>query len=285
MLGPSWRQHFNLKQFRPYHERPATFIVSQWQHDKTTPSIKYCLYRTSIFIIFFVSWMVTLIKSESPAEKPRWPIYLTNWGFTLCMVQAMLVSIMLVVSVIAEKVTSKKHWREKILKLYSTYWVINIIATPVAFTISIIYWSLIYGAEGAPLTGLNVMVHAMNSILMFIDLWIISHPVHILHFIYPLLLSLTYTIFTIIYFIAGGTTKTGSRYIYPILKWDQPGKTTGICLGVMVLMIFLHILTFFIYKIRMKLYEIRYLPSIDPPVPEKEQPVGYVNKAMANEFV
>lgn len=284
MLAPSWKQHLSLKQFKPVHERPVTFIICQWQHDKTTPNIKYCLYRISILLIFFVSWVFTYAK-ESEGGQSRWPIYLTNWGYTLCTLQALLVCIMLIVSVIAEKVNSKSHWRDKIIKLYSTYWVINVISTPVAFTISIIYWTLIFGSEGTTMSALNFMVHGMNSVLMLIDLWIISHPVQILHFLFPLLLALTYTIFTIIYYLAGGTTKTGSRYIYPILKWDQPGKTTGVCAGVMVLMIILHLFIFFIYRIRIKIYEILYLPSIDPPMPEKEQSNGYVNKAMANDFV
>lgn len=122
------------------------FIIFQWQHDKSTPNIKYCLYRVSIFIIFFVSWIFTYVN-ESSDGKPRWPIYLTNWGYTLCTLQSLLCSVMLVTCLIAEKSVSKSAWKDKVLRLYSTYWVVNVIATPVAFTISIIYWTLIFGGK------------------------------------------------------------------------------------------------------------------------------------------
>ncbi|ENN76865.1 hypothetical protein YQE_06706, partial [Dendroctonus ponderosae] len=258
-----------------------------WQYDKSTANIKYCIYRVSTCILFFVAWIFTYLK-EPAAGKPRWPIYLTNWGFTLCMLQSFLNSIMIVVTLIAERSAGKSQWKEKILKLYPTYWVINVMATPVAFTISIIYWTLIFGAEGASFTPMNFIVHGLNSIIMLLDVCIVSYPVKVFHFIYPLFLAFYYTIFTVSFYYAGGTTKTGSRYIYPILKWDQPGQTMGVCAGVMVLMIILHIVTFLVYKLRIKIHNRFFLPKIDPPLPEKDQNAGqhaYANKAMANEYV
>lgn len=63
------------------------------------------------------------------------------------MLQSFLNSIMIVVALIAERSAGKREWKDKILKLYPTYWVINVMATPVAFTISIIYWTLIFGGK------------------------------------------------------------------------------------------------------------------------------------------
>ncbi|CAG9760451.1 unnamed protein product [Ceutorhynchus assimilis] len=283
MLGLFWKKHLSLQQFKALHQNPTTFIVSQWQHDKSAPNFKYSIYRWSIFLIFFVSWIFTYTK-ETTEGRPRWPIYLTNWGFTLCMLQSLLCTIMLSGSLIGHRYSLKSQLEQKVLKMYSVYWVLNTIATPLAFTISIIYWTLIYGAEGATFSAMNFIVHGLNSILMFVDLWIVCHPVQILHFIYPLLLAFAYTIFTIIFYVAGGTTKTGSRYIYPILKWDEPGKTAGVCAGVMILMIFLHLFLFLIFKARTKLYNVLYISPIELPVPAGEQS-AYDNKAMATEYV
>ncbi|KAL1492820.1 hypothetical protein ABEB36_011002 [Hypothenemus hampei] len=284
MLGRNFRKHLTLKPLRLQHDSPTEFIVSQWQHDKSKINLKYCVYRVSIFIIFFVSWIFTYLK-EPPIGKPRWPIYLTNWGFTLIMLQNLLNSIMLIVSLISEKVINKSDLKEKIVRIYPVYWAFNIISTPVAFTISIIYWTLIFGAEGATFTAMNFIVHGLNSIITIIDLCVVCHPIKIFHFIYPLLFALSYTIFTIIFYIAGGTTKTGSRYIYPILKWDQPGKTTGICAGVMGLMIVLHLFTFGIYRARIKLFDRFVRPRIKESVisngEEHDSPHSFYNKAMA----
>ncbi|XP_066158615.1 protein rolling stone-like [Euwallacea fornicatus] len=289
ILTQSCKKHLTLKPFNLKHEPSTDFIISQWQCDRTSPTIAYGFYRISMFVIFFVSWIFTYLK-ESPAGKPRWPIYLTNWGFTLCLIQSLLCSVMVVGSLLGDRLASKNSFKEKVLKLYRVYWITNVTATPVAFTISIIYWSLIFKAEGANFTAMNFIVHGLNSIVVLLDLCIVCHPVKIFHFIYPLLLALCYTIFSITFYVAGGTTKTGSRYIYPILKWDQPGRTTGICAGVMVLMIFLHLFTFLLYKLRMRLYMRFVCPKIDLscPLSEKEQnesPRSNADEALGNDYV
>ncbi|XP_060516254.1 protein rolling stone-like [Cylas formicarius] len=282
MLGPSWKSYFSVTQFSLKHDRPVAFIVSQWQHDKTTPNFRYLIIRLSILIFFFVSWVFTFIGGDEFPRSAKWPIFLTNWGFTLCTLQALVAAGMLSVAVLAERLPSKSHWREKALTLYPFYWVLNGIATSVAFTVTIMYWAIIYNAEHARFDAMNFLVHAANSILMFVDLWLVSHPIRILHFLYPLLLSLAYTIFTIIYFVSGGLSRDGTPYIYPILKWDNPGSTTLVCLGVMAFLLFLHLCTYFVYLLRLKIYEILFLPKMEPP---KSSPKGYVNEGMANDTV
>jgi hypothetical protein len=144
---------------------------------------------------------------------------------------------------------------DSISKIYSVYWVFNIMATTVAFTITFIYWTLIYRAEGSYWSTMNFMVHGFNSILMFFDFWIVSHPVVGWHCIYPFAITLAYTTMSAIFYVCGGTTKTGSRYIYPILKWDQPGTTIAYCLGISIFMIIIHLLTFLMYLLRAKIYD------------------------------
>ncbi|XP_066248383.1 protein rolling stone-like [Euwallacea similis] len=287
ILTQSCKLRLTLKPFNLKHEPTTDFIISQWQYDRTSPSIVYASYRVSIFIIFFVSWIFTYLK-EPPAGKPRWPIYLTNWGFTFCLIQSLLSSLMVVGSLLGDRLASKNSFKEKALKLCRAYWITNVIASPVAFTISIIYWSLIFKAESANFTAMNFIVHGLNSIVVLLDLCVVCHPVKIFHFIYPLLLALCYTIFSITFYVAGGTTKTGSRYIYPILKWDQPGRTTGVCAGVMVLMIVLHLFTFLLYKLRVRLYTHFICPKVDSPLSEKEQnesPRSNQDEAFENDYV
>lgn len=288
LLSTTCKGHLTLEPFRLKHKNSTDFVISQWQWDRNNPSVSFTFYRVGLFILYFVSWIFTYLN-QPPLGKAKWPIYLTNWGFTLCVVQSLLSSIMVTVSLFASKMEGKNERREKVIKLYPAYWALNSTATPVAFTISIIYWSLIFKAEGATFTAMNFIVHGLNSILVFLDLLIVSHPVKIFHFIYPLFLALCYTVFTVVYYIAGGTTKTGSRYIYPILKWDEPGKTMGVCAGVMVLMIVLHLFTYLVYKLRVYVFR-RFLESkIEKPLPEKEQhhdsPQSFDNKALEDDYV
>lgn len=58
-----------------------------------------------------------------------------------------------------------------------------------------------------PLDGMNVIVHVINSVLMLLDIWIVAHPVRLLHFYMPVTFGICYVFFSIIYFAAGGTNK------------------------------------------------------------------------------
>lgn len=54
---------------------------------------------------------------------------------------------------------------------------------------------------------MNLIVHAFNSIAMLLDLWIVAHPVRLLHCGWTILFGLCYVIFSAIYYLAGGTAK------------------------------------------------------------------------------
>lgn len=64
----------------------------------------------------------------------------------------------------------------------------------------------------------------------------------------------------------------------------------GVCAGVMVLMIVLHLFTFLVYKLRVYVFR-RFLESkIEKPLPEKEHqnhdsPRSFDNKALEDDYV
>lgn len=51
----------------------------------------------------------------------------------------------------------------------------------------------------------NILTHAFNSIVMFIDIWIVAYPIRLLHFVQPISFGLVYLLFSGIYYLAGGT--------------------------------------------------------------------------------
>lgn len=65
---------------------------------------------------------------------------------------------------------------------------------------------IISGGEESP-EAMNLIVHGFNSIAMFVDLWIVAHPVRLLHCGWTILFGLCYVIFSAIYYLAGGTAK------------------------------------------------------------------------------
>lgn len=191
---------------------------------------------------------------ETDEGKNKWAVYLTNWGLTVCTIQSFLSSLMLFCVVLGTSAFEAPQLVSSILKAYKAYWIANVIATTVAFTISFVYWTLIHKAEYWSI--MNFMVHGMNSILMFIDFCVVGHPVRLLHFVYPICFTLVYLTMTAIYYACGGTAKNASTYIYPILKWDQPGITIGYCCGVVVVIAVIHCVTYLLYMGKSHLAEL-----------------------------
>lgn len=74
------------------------------------------------------------------------------------------------------------------------------------------------------------MVHVFNSVIMLIDLMIVGHPIKLSHAYWTMGIGLVYSIFSAIYFLAGGTT----RYVFDIFKFynllDLLKFLIGICI-------------------------------------------------------
>jgi hypothetical protein len=60
--------------------------------------------------------------------------------------------------------------------------------------------------------AVNLMVHVFNSVIMLIDLMIVGHPIKLSHAYWTMGIGLVYSIFSAVYFLAGGTT----RYVFDI---------------------------------------------------------------------
>lgn len=99
------------------------------------------LVRLAIFLAFLVITLLAYIL-ESEDDRKFWPIYLTNWGLSICTIQAFLGFSMVFYSVIAYYYQFEK--RKFASKLYWLYWMASTTAISIAFTISLIYWTLLY---------------------------------------------------------------------------------------------------------------------------------------------
>jgi hypothetical protein len=141
----TWKKQFSLQQLSLQHDTPIVFVISQWQKEKK-PSIFYLVYRWAVAILFFVTLVISIIDLKHPnsPDKAKWLIYLTNWGYTICTLQALLGALILSVCVLAPRLRSKPNLEASTLKAYKLYWVTYVVATDIAFGITALYWSLIY---------------------------------------------------------------------------------------------------------------------------------------------
>ncbi|KAJ8980704.1 hypothetical protein NQ317_019197, partial [Molorchus minor] len=285
MLGPFCEKNFTTSQFLPLHDDPNIFICSQWQRNKSKPNFLYLTYRTLVALFFLGTW-ISSMKTEEHADK--WPIFLTNWGYTICTLQIVLNAVMLWCWVLSTRLKDAPMLKEKSLKMYPVYWLLNTISTPVAIGITITYWTVVYNPNEMKFNFTNYYLHANNSIMMIIDLLLTAHPVKVLHFVYPMIFAFAYSLFSWIYYAAGGKgiLKDKPRSIYKILDWDKPLTTTLTCLGIILFLVSLYFLICLISKGRHAVYEKwcqKY--ETDNHITERKENGAYVNEGMSNDVV
>ncbi|KAJ0182365.1 hypothetical protein K1T71_001734 [Dendrolimus kikuchii] len=215
-----FRNEFQVQMLYLEYESPVDFYVSSVQVNRSTVPL-LCV-RTIVFLGCLGIFLASTIMTSMSVGFGYWPIYLTHWGLVLITVTS---AFALAVSIRAYFVgpidgTFGLPWYVK------AYWIFYNTSVPVALFISIFYWIMLAGLEGEEFSinpVLDVFIHAVNSILMLILLVFCRHPCRILHFIHPLIVTLIYLIFSIIYYYAGGTNPLGEVYIYPMLDWSDPG--------------------------------------------------------------
>jgi hypothetical protein len=63
-------------------------------------------------------------------------------------------------------------------------------------------------------------------------------------------LGLAYSIFSLVYYLCGGTDRRNEPIIYPLVNWEKPGKTIVVCVGAIFFVVIVHILCCCVCKIR-----------------------------------
>ena len=124
-------------------------------------------------------------------------------------------------------------------------WVLFIVGVESAFTVTLLFWVLIGSRDDTEINpAVNVHLHILNGVFALIEVWITGIPVHLLHFIYPLIFTGAYGAFTGIYYAANGTGPTGERFIYPgILEYgSRPGVAVGTISAALVACLLVHLL-------------------------------------------
>ena len=87
---------------------------------------------------------------------------------------------------------------------------------------------------GGEITYDDATVHLTNGLYVFVDRWLTSLPVNLLHFWHFDAYGLLYALFTVIYYLAGGKNGTVD-YIYPMLDYGSaPGVAAGWIVGLAV---------------------------------------------------
>ncbi|KAL7022141.1 hypothetical protein ACKWTF_012148 [Chironomus riparius] len=234
----------SIRSIKLHHDDPEVFLKSQWQ--KSAKSWIFLTYRWTICAFFMFVLAYSLL--QDPTTIAYFFIYLTNIGIllvTLFTLYAAIISTLYHFDIIKIEAASLS---------YKLFWVVSNMSIVLAFMITIVYWSALYDWNSGTLTLHDFLIHSSNSIFMFIEICVVSHPIHLLHFIYPIAGGLCYLVFSLVYFYSGGTDAIGRDYIYSILNWNYPGQTTIVCIFVAVLIILLQCFATLCQLTRTKFY-------------------------------
>jgi hypothetical protein len=239
-----WRREFNIRSLGFNHDRPEQFVRCQWQKNEEI-CMAYLVYRWAFAILFLSVWVWSIFSAAQQNTSKentlsKWPIYLTNWGYTLCTSQAMLAVGLVTQQLIKERRTGFTEDRVQMPVMYKIYWLLHTLAVVVAIGITGSYFIVDYNPAAHVLTALNLLMHAFNVILMVLDIIVVAHPFRLLHFCWPLLFTITYLCFSVTYQLAGGTGKNNTPYIYPALNWNKVESTLPIAFVGMLAVIFAH---------------------------------------------
>ena len=232
----------------------------QWLPHTLKAQWLYLLYRMAVAFYFLV-WLLAIYINFS---SPKVFILLTHWSFIalnlyfLSALAGTAVNFFLVyVHPRKKRVESPPDteeeednrrccrlttWQDQATVCDKVTWALFIIAVESAFMVALLFWIFISGAvELSP--AVNAHVHILNGVFALVEVWITGLPIHLLHFLYPLLFSVSYGVFTGVYYAVNGTGPTGESYIYPVLDYDsQPGAAIGTLSVALVACLMIHLL-------------------------------------------
>ncbi|XP_045446035.1 protein rolling stone-like [Melitaea cinxia] len=222
------------------HPKTSDFFISVWQ--TTRSPLPLLVWRT----LFFLSSLSIVITSlvyyiKSPVSVSFWFIYITHWGLVLNMFATGFGTAISARCYFYGPISAEFNlpWYVK------TFWVLHNVSVPLAFLITLFYWTVLFNANFLEEMNqaLDIAIHGINSLIMFIHHMTSSHPTRLLHLVHPFALALVYVFFNIIYYLAGGTDPLGQPFIYPVINWSQPGSATVVVIVTGLLLICLHFVT------------------------------------------
>ncbi|KAH9524680.1 hypothetical protein Btru_027520 [Bulinus truncatus] len=134
-------------------------------------------------------------------------------------------------------------------------WLLQNISNVSSVMVTIMFWTVVY--TGNTQTFVSINSHILNSILVLVDIMISRAPVRIQHVYMPLVYNLIYVLFTMIYWLAGGTNQKGEPYIYKILDYSNtPGKAAmAIVLVCLIALPMTHIGLWGLFKLRQAIHK------------------------------
>lgn len=164
-------------------------------------------------------------------------------------------------------------------------WTLYNITNALTVLIAVTYWAILfppgdeYGEKkkvkcinhnffsyaGEMLKAMNFFVHGLIWIVSAGDIFISLRPCRLLHFYQPVLFVVSYFIFTLIYWAAGGRDPKGFPYIYTITNWANPSFSIPLAVcTVLIVVPLIHTFVWTLHQVRNWLLRMKAITSVEP---------------------
>ncbi|GFO44007.1 protein rolling stone-like [Plakobranchus ocellatus] len=247
------REEFRYRSLGFSYNLPHHFVVSQWHINQS----KFLAWRTFWFL-WHLAWLIRSIQYEISKQNYtlrslKWCIYLTNWAYTILLLQSG-VHLAVVARYTHEKKTKAEDFKdERAGRLMKLLWFLSNIAFDAAIIVTILYWTLVFKELK---TAFTLMTHAANSLYVILDIFLVACPVRLLHFLYSCGVATAYLAFTVLYHLADGTNSDSEPYIYSSLDWSNPvGSSVLAASVILVAFPFVHLFQFTLHLLRLYIAE------------------------------
>ena len=214
-----------------------------------------------VWFLYILAWLIAtaIFQTTVDEQGARWLIYLTNQSYILLVVSTGAITIHTVVYAIVHYTNREKlqrfyprpattlHaiFRQDNIQWYTKIcWFLYIVGASMALSVVVGFWAFEFNPNCVPSMTANstvhcvvvnvysIHVHAINGVLVILDLYLSRLPYQLFHAFYPAIFSVWWVIFSAIYFAAGGTNPLDEgRYVYPVLDYgNNPGPATGVAI-------------------------------------------------------
>lgn len=250
------REEFHKQNLHLTYDHPDDFILQQWQTSSYVDPC-YLIYRYLFFITLSVIAYCTIRWNTDVSFEIKLMslAYFTIWSYLLCIVYGFL-GVFIVTKAYIKQHRGSPYVVPDFPCLVPTYWVLQNVVTELSFGVSIAFWTLVHGSETAvPVGRFTWALHIWNSSLLLMDFFIVSVPVRILHVYFSMIIGVVYSIFSYLYYVAGGKRSDGKHYVYKQLNWkDNPLKAALLCFAAVCSLLVVRVLMFGFFRLRVWIY-------------------------------
>lgn len=200
----------------------------------------------AIRVMLMLIWLGVFVWSLAVSDSlPHYTIYLTNWTLMLELFYFMCAAFATGMAIFSSRPDGTGKDTPWFVRLPYALQPVVVLASMLVF---LLYWLLVYDGTSYPISPVT---HGVNFLLALIDLLICRNPLYCSHILMPMLYSLIFIVFSLVYWSTGGLNNKGEPYIYAALDWSNFEGTARLTMLILLLGVpFLWAIVYCIYLAR-----------------------------------